>query len=356
MKKNLIINKRAIRTFLGEHTHPKLKIIIKSILNILSNIISYIRQPIDFFIEKRRKKIWLSKKEIDNYKKNIKIYDIFLFFNELELLEIRLNILEKYVDYFVLIEATETFTGLPKKLYYEENKNLFKKWEHKIIHYIVKDTPKNEADLKNRLLNKNLSNLEKEIINNTLTTENVPDKSQVQWLKEFYQKESTIKALIELSDNDFCFVSDLDEIWNPEILIDYSQDNIFKFKQDAYVYFLNNRSNENWGGGVSTIATKYKNIKKFGINHIRTRNKNKFAILRNGGWHFTFQGGADRVRTKLESYSHQEINTTEIKSQMENIISENKDIRGRHIKFWKDESRLPKYLLDNKEKYKKLFK
>ena len=53
-----------------------------------------------------------------------KVYDTFLFFNELDLLEIRLNILDDYVDYFVLCEANQTFSGKDKKLYYKENKKV----------------------------------------------------------------------------------------------------------------------------------------------------------------------------------------------------------------------------------------
>lgn len=324
--------------------------------NDILNFIDYIKQP--FYATKLHliKKTWLSKKEIENYRENIKIYDIFLFFNELELLEIRLNILDKYVDYFVIIESTETFTGLPKKLYFEENKHLFEKWKHKILHYVVKDTPKNEEDLKTRLSIKDLNPLDREIVICTLNTDNVPDKKEVQWLKEFYQKEATKRILTELNDDDFCYISDLDEIWNPEIIIDYSKDDIYKYRQTAYIYYLNNRSNENWRGWVGTIGTKYKNIKNSSINHIRTPRKNKFTVLWNGGWHFSFQGGENKIVKKLEAYSHQEINTSKIKSQIKNTISENRDIRGRHIKFWNDESKLPKYLLENKEKYSELFR
>lgn len=329
---------------------------IKFFLNDIRNLIDYAREPYGIIKEYQNKKRWLSREQIDNYRKSIKIYDVFLFFNELKLLEIRLNILDRYVDYFVIVEATETFTGLSKKLYFEENKNLFKKWEHKIIHYVITDTPRNKKDLEDRLLDENLNTVDRAIINYTLTTDNVPDKSQLQWLREFYQKETMERVLVGLSDNDFCYISDLDEIWNGELLIDYSKDDIFKFKQNAYVYYLNNRSNENWRGWVGSVGTKYKNIKRVGINHIRTRGKNKFTVIKNGGWHFTFQGGSGMVRQKLESYSHQEINTVKIKSNIENTILKNKDIRGRHIKFWKEESKLPKYLLNNKEKYSELFR
>ena len=70
-----------------------------------------------------------------------------MFYNELDLLEIRLNILDSVVDKFVIVEATETFMGQPKPLYYEENKERFVKWKDKIVHYVVDDYPFDESIL-----------------------------------------------------------------------------------------------------------------------------------------------------------------------------------------------------------------
>ncbi len=345
-----------LKNLIKRKTPLWVKNIIKSIINEVKNIINYIRQPFDLLVEHERKKNWLSKLEIAEYRKKIKVYDVFLFFNELELLEIRLQILDPYVDYFVLIESTETFTGISKELFYEKNKQIFAQWQHKIIHYVIQDTPADAEDLKKRLRNQNLTLLDRETIYYTLTTDNVPDKSEIQWLKEFYQKEVIKRALVGLSDSDFCFISDLDEIWNPEILIDYSKDDVFKFKQIPYIYYLNNRSNEDWAGWSGTIATKYKNIKDVCLNHLRKVGKTKYTVVQNGGWHFSFQGGPDQIRKKLESYGHQELNTREVKSTIEDKIRNNRDIRGRFIRFWTDESMLPRYLKENKGKYKKLFK
>lgn len=69
------------------------------------------------------------------------VYDCFQFFNELDILKIRLNVMNDVVDKFVISEATETFSGLKKPLYYEENKEMFKEFEDKIIHVVVDDTP-----------------------------------------------------------------------------------------------------------------------------------------------------------------------------------------------------------------------
>ena len=68
----------------------------------------------------------------------MKIVDVFPFFNELDLLDIRLNVLDPYVDCFIISEATKTFQGGDKPLWYDENKDRFKKFHHKIIHNILK--------------------------------------------------------------------------------------------------------------------------------------------------------------------------------------------------------------------------
>lgn len=301
--------------------------------------------------EYNSKRNWASPQKIAEHRKTIHIYDIFTFFNELDMLEIRLAILDAYVDYFVLVEATETFSGNKKPLYYEEHKARFKKWEHKIIHYVTTDTPKDALDLRDRITKKNLTPLEKETLQHTLTSDNIAPGA-VHWLKEFYQKESIKKALTNLRDDDICFVSDVDEIWNPAVLIDYTKDDIFRLRQTVYSYYLNNRSNEPWAG---TLVTKYKNIRTACLNHLRTPRKTPYTYLKNGGWHFTNMGGADQIRKKLESYGHQEYNNPIIKSGIEDKIRTNKDFIGRNFTFKKDERDLPKYLLTNKEKYKTYF-
>ena len=71
----------------------------------------------------------------------MKIIDCFIFYNELDMLTYRLNILNDVVDYFVLVESNHTFVGKEKPLFYNENKHLFEKFNHKIIHIIVNDFP-----------------------------------------------------------------------------------------------------------------------------------------------------------------------------------------------------------------------
>ncbi|MBI3631990.1 MAG: alpha-1,2-fucosyltransferase [Candidatus Vogelbacteria bacterium] len=326
--------------------------IIRQIIYSTQNRLKKIKWAIEECIAK---KTWLSPREIKEYRKKIKIYDAFNFFNELDLLEIRLNILNPYVDYFVLIESPLTHSGLNKELFYQNNKHLFKKFEHKIIHYVIPHPLQDFDDAKKRIGDPRTTDIEKSILRQALSTDTIRTWSNA-FLRDFYEKECVKIPLIGLSDNDFCFVSDLDEIWNPELFIDYSKDDIFKPLLDQYVFYLNNRSNE-IEGGTGTIGTKYKNIKNNCLNHLRSIRKTKYVRLSNGGWHFTFQGGEKMIKKKLEAYSYQwGDNNASTKSKIAEKVLNNEDVFGRYFKFWKDERSLPDYILKNRLKYQYLLR
>lgn len=240
-------------------------------------------------------------------------YDCFCFFNELDLLEIRLNILDSSVDYFVLGESTQTFSGKSKPLYYQENKERFAKWGDKIIHVVIPE----------------------------LVSSNPFERAG-------FQKDYLRTALSHCNDEDIVYFGDVDEIWKP-------QDEEGNLKQLNYSYYLNNRSSEEW---IGTVVSKYKNIRDF--NAMRA---NHSVVLEDGGWHFTNQGGYEQVLKKLDAYDHQEFNNDEVKSQLKERMEEGKDYvgrgtdwQGRPFEFRVDESELPKYLVTNKQKWIKLFR
>ncbi|MDD5165092.1 MAG: DUF5672 family protein [Candidatus Pacebacteria bacterium] len=286
------------------------------------------------------------------YREKIKVYDIFTFFNELDLLEIRLNILDPHVDYFVIVEAPKTFSGMPKPLYFAENKERFAQWKDKIIHYVVADAAATTDELKAKFDAKKYTDEIDKKITEDVFAHSVTGENGVDWTKELYQKESIKKALVGLNDDDICYVSDVDEIWNPDAKVDYTQNRIYRLKQYMYAYYLNNRSSESW---IGPLVAKYKIIKDSYLNDLRSEKKTSYTYVKNGGWHFTNMGGADQIRKKIESYGHQEFNNTEIKSKIEQMMSDNKDFVGRKFAFWKDESDLPLFILKNKEAYKKYF-
>lgn len=236
------------------------------------------------------------------------------------MLEIRLNILDKYVDKFVIIEARETFSGVPKPLYFEENKERFSKWKDKIIHYVVE-----EGD--------------KEIEKQAMLSPNT-GSGEHYWLREFYQKESAKKALSFCEDDDLVFISDVDEIWSHTVfLADIDSDKIYKPRQKPYMYYLNQRTDEDWLGWTGTVFTRYKNIKNACINHLRTDSMTEYVVIENGGWHFNSIGGKEK---KQKAFMHP-------------IYENESEWKRREINMHKDESDLPDYLINNKEKWKTLF-
>lgn len=256
------------------------------------------------------------------------IYDCFIFNNEVELLELRLNILDPYVDKFVLTEGDTTFSGLPKESVYLQNKERFAKWEDKIIHNFIE----------------------------------IPDLPTT-WDREIYSRNSPV-SLGVFGDNDLILSSDLDEIPNPEILeaVDewVSDDTHFTFQQRRYVYFINNFETDIWFG---TRACTGKYLKNTTIDQIRENTEREEqltgSIITNGGWHFTFCGGEEMIKTKIESFSHTEHNTPQVIESITDRIKSNKDPLLRDWYYYQvveiDDS-YPQYIVENQDKLSKWIK
>lgn len=263
-----------------------------------------------------------------------KIIDVFSFNGELDLLEIRLNILNEVVDEFIICESDETFTGLPKPLYFEENRARYDKWKDKITYFLM-------------------SKPDEELLAQAQQSPGVPQHLHW-WVREFCQKESMKRALTHLSDDDLVFIGDADEIWNPDVVIPNGRG---KLEQLVYAYYLNNRSSE-WWEGTSVIPYKY--IKQDTLDNLRAHDTHREYMraptIPNGGWHFTNMGGVEFIKRKMNSYSHQEFNHPQITEQFEEQMKQNKDFIGRDFVFKTDESQLPKYILNNREKYAHLFR
>jgi len=276
---------------------------------------------------------WVSatKKAIDKPK----VYDCFSFFNELDLLEIRLNELGPYVDHFVLSEMTVTHSGKPKPLYFNENKERFKKFWHKIIHVIVDDCP---------------------------------DASDP-WIREHFQRDAVANGLVKCKDNDIIIVSDLDEIPRGSKISQYKDQKAWMFfEQHQYNYYLN------MSVGVSPITpgtfsriTTYKALKDIGLKPTALRYAECMESDRipDGGWHFSWMGGAANIVTKLESWAHQELNRPEFKDvqKIEDNIENEIEALGRpdaphKPRFVEVDSTFPKFIIDNKQSFidKKLIK
>jgi beta-1,4-mannosyl-glycoprotein beta-1,4-N-acetylglucosaminyltransferase len=226
-----------------------------------------------------------------------KIVDCFIFYNELELLKYRLTILNDYVDYFVLVESTHTFVGKEKPLFYQENKELFKEFNHKIIHIVVDDFP-------HKYPNINIENRE-------------------QWNNEIFQRNCIKRGLdkLKLNDEDIFTVTDLDEIPEPKLLQKIKATEVIIdaniLEQDFYYYNLNCKIDFKWH---HPKIISYKKYKEFGFSCEQIRQNMSFKIIPNAGWHLSYFGNEQFIKNKIENFGHQEFNIADFTNE-NNILN-----------------------------------
>src|SRR5260221_6564173 len=214
------------------------------------------------------------------------IYDCFLFNNELEILDIRLHELDSVVDKFVLVESTVTHSGKPKELFFKKNKDLFKIYKNKILHIIIKDTP----------------------------------KVTLPWIINDYQFSQLKRGLIKCTPNDIIIFGDVDEIPKAEKILEWKnkpgQLKVFKQVLSYYHLYYIDKDEECYGTRMTLLRhiQSYPTmwIAKYSIHDIK---------IQNGGWHFSYIGGVKRIQHKLDAMTHQEINVDKYNSK-EHILKE----------------------------------
>lgn len=261
------------------------------------------------------------------------VIDTFTYNGETAILKLHLSILTNYVDKFVIVEASKTFTGQDKPLYFFRDQRYFKEWWHKIEYY-----PITEWD-------------DPQLWQQAIESPNTAGAEH--WKREFYIKESIQKALkkANVQDDDTVFIGDVDEIIDP--LADYESDTPIKAKLRVYAYWLNNTSTEEFYG---TLIVQYKDIKDKCLNHLRS-DKRLYARGEYLGWHFTSMGGMDEVRRKLnDSYTAESYNTFDIQQQLPARIKNGQDYLGRDFQFVVSEADWPLYLTNHKAIYQRLCK
>ena len=292
----------------------------------------------------------------------MKIFDCFMYFDEEIVLEVRLNMLNKYVDYFVIVESTYNHRGDKRRLLFNINK--FEKFKNKIIYLIYDENPQN---IEKVLENDNPSEISKKYILNAAKRENG-------------QRNYIFNALEKANNDDLILISDVDEIPNLEALdINKIDKKIILFKQEMFYYKFNLKlPNLIWTG---TKACKKKNLvspqwlrnikdRKYPFYRLDTLFSNtKFIdvkIISNGGWHFSNIKTASEIEHKLKSYLHHrefDVNPMSIK-EIDDIIKNKQAIYDlkvdKRINKIGDGSKLekypfnklPKFLQDNLNNYK----
>jgi len=253
----------------------------------------------------------------------MKIIDCFTFYNELDLLTYRLNLLNNIVDYFVIVEATYTHVGKEKPLFFDENRHLFENFNNKIIHIVVNDFPYKYPNV------------------------NI-DNGDV-WKNEIFQRNAIsygINHIKDLSESDLIIISDLDEIPDPNTLNKIKKGNIIVdiniLEMDLYYYNLNTRINEKWLHSIIISYEKY-NKSNLSCNDIRMLNCSKIL---NGGWHLSYFGDKFFIQNKIQNFAHQEFNKSDYTDleKIENRVKNSSDTFDRNSNIEKIKIEDNKYL------------
>ncbi len=290
------------------------------------------------------------------------IYDCFMYFDEDLLLDLRLNVLDKYVKKFVITEATYTHNGAKKKLRFNFDK--FKKFKDKIIYIVVDEQPQNIQKL---LDNDSAETKGQKLILNGMA-------------RDYFQRESLSKGLTKAENDDLILISDLDEIPNLSSLnLSLLKNKIILFEQKMFYYKLNLFYEEYKWFGTKGVVKKnllspqwIRNIKskKYPIWRLDTLfSKKKYSNLhfvKNGGWHFTCLRTPEELEKKLLSFAHHyEFEESGLKiDDLRNLIKEKrvmydhkidqKDFKwsGKSILKKIEDRQLPEYIISNKQKYR----
>lgn len=254
------------------------------------------------------------------------VYDCFTFFNELELLELRLHELKDVVDRWVLVENVITFQHRPKPLYFEENKHRFAEFLDRITHVVVEDSPRTDF-----------------------------------WATEYHQRDQIARGLVDCRPDDIVIVSDVDEIPRPEAVRRFAgakESRIRPLAMNLYYYFVNCYVGSHWCWAKVMTHAALRACK--GPNDARLKSWHPEDIIQDAGWHFGYLGGVDRVIEKLKSFSHSEFSTPEYTDPevVARSIAEGRNIiydRGL-FRFVNLDDTFPRHLLANRERYAALIK
>ena len=263
------------------------------------------------------------------------IYDCFQYFNEDHAVDLRLNILDKFVDKFVIVESTVNHQGKSKKLNFEIDN--YKKFKNKINYIVVDDTP---------------SEIKKSHIGG-------------ESLVEQHQRNSILRGLNNAKDNDLIILSDVDEIPDLNKLNKFDKKNYAVFSQKMFMYKINllNLKENNWHGSKICLKKNLKspqwlrNLKFKKYPFWRVDKVRNLQIIKDGGWHFSYLQTPENISKKIQSFAHGEFNQSSI-INLENIyskIQKGQDIfdRGYNLKKVELDSTFPDYILKNREKLKK---
>jgi hypothetical protein len=241
------------------------------------------------------------------------VYDCFMFNNELDLLELRLGILDGIVDRFVLVEAGEAHTGLPKPLHFQENEARFAQWRGRIQHVVIPRLPPSDDP----------------------------------WAKENAQRNAIAKGLPAIADDDLVLISDIDEIPRRESVEAVLADPAIRlagFRMPLFYLRFNylqlHGADPVYVWAMAARGDVFRRFGPQGLRDARTHLQKRSwegklgpgeVVLQHAGWHFSYLGDDDHVRLKLKSFTHQEYSVSRNLEEhgVEGILAQGLDLFGR---------------------------
>ena len=272
-----------------------------------------------------------------------KIYDCFPFFNELDLLEIRLNHLWDHVDYFVLVEADRTHRGKPKEFRFESNKERFLWASSKIIYIKIK------LDISGRVFNSAGSYSPQDDI----------------WRNENDQRNAILEGISSAKSEDIIMISDLDEI--PSVYALQLLPKLMKISpffclmQKLYYHYLDLRRDDHLSLWPGTSVVLRRVLDK--PQEIRNRRHTFPYLKKYAGHHFSSLGGIDSIIEKIESFAHSEYDKERYKNEdyiRECILSGRSIFRGEEGRLYglydvASDPSYPRFILEKRDQYQHLF-
>lgn len=265
------------------------------------------------------------------------IIDSCMFYNELDMLELRMHELDSVVDYFVIVEAEETIgSGVKRTAVLPDNWNVIRPFEHK-VKYVL------------------LPNLEPPFID-----------SATGWGREAFQRNKLfeVASTISSSPKDILLASDCDEIPRASAVVQtipLLERGMYRLDLDFFYYNVN-RLVGNWPWGT-TIGTMQQYADIGGSQNARAAGYHDDGrVIGNAGWHFSYFGGLARIRDKVTHFSHASDDFCKAyvardDKEAARDIAEGKDLyrtrgMGEFQKRSSTDPNLPKYFLANPERFK----
>lgn len=213
------------------------------------------------------------------------VVDAVCFFNELDLLELRLNELDPVVDRFVIVEANRTHKGTLKPLYYAENKARFAAFESKIVHIVcpLMDDGDGLPAIRRR---------------------------------EMTQRNAILQGLRDCADDDIVLISDCDEIPRSHCVVTSLDDGmVVTYLQKLYYYNFNTYAPDRvWPGTRACRVSDARALSPHVIRNGLAQPDTIYPIMRHisdAGWHYSYFGGVVAIHNKMTEFLHQELVTDE---------------------------------------------